>query len=121
MYEISVTTVFAASHHIVGYDGECARDHGHNWKTEVAVGLSHLDKTGMAIDFKKVKSILEEIIDPLDHRNLNDLHPFTEQNPTSENLAVWIYAELEKRLPAGVKPLRVRVWETEKYSVTYSK
>jgi 6-pyruvoyltetrahydropterin/6-carboxytetrahydropterin synthase len=121
MYEISVTATFAASHHIVGYDGECARDHGHNWKTEVVIGVPKLDQAGMAIDFKKVKCILDEIINPLDHRNLNDLYPFTEQNPTSENLAAWIYAELEKRLPSGAKMLRVRVWETEKYSVTYSK
>ncbi len=121
MYEISVTTGFAASHHIKGYDGECARDHGHNWKTEVVVGVPNLDAAGMAIDFKKVKNILEEITAPLDHRNLNDLHPFTEQNPTSENIAAWIFSELEKRLPAGAKPVRVRVWETDRYSVTYSK
>lgn len=121
MYEISVIAGFAASHRILGHDGECARDHGHNWKTEVAVGVSQLDRTGMAIDFKKVKTILDEILGPMDHRNLNEVHPFTKLNPTSENLAAWIYAELEKRLPPGAQPLRVRVWETEKYSVTYSK
>ena len=121
MYEISVTAGFAASNHIKGYDGECARDHGHNWKTEVVVGVLHPDGLGIAIDFKKIKNILGEITDPLDHRNLNDLFPFHEQNPTSENLAAWIFVELEKRLPTGVKPLKVRVWETEKYSVTYSK
>lgn len=121
MYEISVSTSFAASHHLVGYDGECARDHGHNWKAEAVVANSGLDEVGIAIDFKAVKKLLEAITEPLDHRNLNDLPPFTQKNPTSENLAAWIYGELEKRLPSGVKPLKVRVWETEKYSVTYSK
>jgi len=121
MYEISVSTTFAASHHLVGYNGECARDHGHNWKTEAVVAAGGLDEVGLAIDFKAVKKLLEEITEPLDHRNLNDLPPFNQKNPTSENLAAWIYTELEKRLPAGVKPLRVRVWETEKYAVTYSK
>jgi 6-pyruvoyltetrahydropterin/6-carboxytetrahydropterin synthase len=120
MYEISVSTTFAASHHLVGYNGECARDHGHNWKAEAVVAANGLDGVGIAIDFKAVKKTLEEITEPFDHRNLNDLPPFAQKNPTSENLAAWIYGELEKRLPSGVKPLRVRVWETEKYSVTYS-
>ena len=121
MYEISVHTTFAASHHLVGYNGECARDHGHNWKAEAVVAANGLDNIGIAIDFKAVKKLLEEITEPFDHRNLNDLPPFDQKNPTSENLAAWIYGELEKRLPSGVKPLKVRVWETEKYSVTYSK
>ena len=121
MYEISVHTTFAASHHLVGYNGECARDHGHNWKAEAVVASNGLDEVGIAIDFKAVKKLLEEITEPFDHRNLNELPPFGQKNPTSENLAAWIYGELEKRLPSGVKPLKVRVWETEKYSVTYSK
>jgi len=121
MYEISVSTSFAASHHLVGYNGECARDHGHNWKAEAVVAAGGLDDVGIAIDFKAVKKLLEEITEPFDHRNLNELPPFNQKNPTSENLAAWIYGELEKRLPAGVRPLRVRVWETEKYAVTYSK
>ena len=111
MYEISVYTTFAASHHLVGYNGECARDHGHNWKAEAVVASNGLDDVGIAIDFKAVKKLLEEITEPLDHRNLNDLPPFNQKNPTSENLAAWIYSELEK--------LNVKVKEVKDLNPTH--
>ncbi len=120
-YTMRVVTDFAAAHALRGYEGPCARLHGHNWKVEVEVEASALDEVGMGLDFKVIKDATRAVTDRLDHRNLNELAPFDELNPTAENIAAHLYRELARRLDdERVRVRAVTVWETERASVRYS-
>lgn len=120
MYEISVEGWFSAAHRLTDYRGKCERLHGHNWKVEVNLGRKSLDKAGMVMDFSKVKEVLEEVLGELDHQFLNELSYFEGKNPSSENIARWIYEGMERKLEGKeVRLLRVRVWESEKSSASY--
>lgn len=120
MYKLNVTSHFSSAHHLVGYDGPCKELHGHNWKVRVALLCDKIDSIGMAIDFTIVKKHLEEQMNELDHRLLNDLPAFQQNNPTSENIAKYLYDNLlAKFSPLGCKVSEVEVWESEKSSVVY--
>lgn len=120
MYELSVKANFAASHFLRGYKGKCESLHGHTWKVEVVLKHTKLDKLGMVIDFKEIKQKLNDILERLDHAHLNDIAPFTKKNPTTENLAQYIFGELSgKCRPLKVK--QVTVWESDNASATYCK
>src|SRR3989338_1289927 len=98
MFELMVETTFAAAHQLRGYKGKCEQVHGHNWKVQVHVIAERLNDIDIAMDFHDLKNILNEVIEPLDHSFLNDIFPFTEKNPSSENMAKWIYDFLNKKL-----------------------
>jgi len=120
MYELSVETNFSAAHQLRGYGGECERLHGHNWRVTLYVTTEGLNEIGLAIDFHELKRIAEEIVSTLDHSCLNEIFPFTEINPSAENIAKWIYDNLKKRLSGSdVHPSMVTVWESETASATY--
>jgi 6-pyruvoyltetrahydropterin/6-carboxytetrahydropterin synthase len=120
MYELSVKTSFSAAHRVVGHQGGCANLHGHNWEVEVLLSGKGLNETGFLIDFKDVKTALREIIDPLDHADLNMLEPFRTVNPTSENLAAHLFREASRRLNgAGIRISGVRVAESAGTSCLY--
>jgi len=113
VFEVYVKTHFSAAHSLRGYAGDCARVHGHNWMVEVFVRSAELVELGIGIDFRDVRTAVEEVLAELDHRDLNDLPLFTEQNPTSENIARFIYKELSRRLNTGkIQVSRVKVSET---------
>ena len=101
MFEIKVIGDFSSAHNLRGYLGRCEELHVHNWKVEVVLFGKRLDKTGMLIDFKKVKATINEILDRLDHKYLNDISYFRKVNPTSENIAKYIYDNL-KLISRGV-------------------
>ncbi len=121
MYEIEVRQAFEAAHIINGYDGKCARLHGHNWEVVAIVRGEKLDALGMLIDFKIVKAQLKKILDEFDHRFLNDLEPFAEENPTAENLARKIFERLSSSeiFNGSAKLYAVKVCESPNSSVTY--
>lgn len=120
MYELAIETTFSAAHQLRGYGGKCEKLHGHNWRVIVYVTAEKLNEIGLAIDFTELKKITEEIIAPLDHTCLNEVFPFTEINPSSENIAKWIYDNLAKRLAGkDVQVSMVTVWESETASATY--
>ena len=91
MYELSVDSQFSSAHYLKGYEGECARIHGHTWKVSLAVQTESTDTLGIGLDFKYIASMLDSITAHLDHRNLNDLDLFRGCNPTAENVAKVIY------------------------------
>jgi len=122
MYSIKVEAYFSSAHNLREYKGKCEELHGHNWKVEVEACSSILDKTGMVLDFKYLKIRLNKILDDLDHKYLNKIPYFKKHNPTSENLAKYIFdrfnTSLNKFNPlASLKS--VTVWETDKSSATY--
>ena len=118
MYELTISGEFAAAHYLKGYQGPCQVLHGHTWKLEVTIHSAVLNELGLVVDFKELKSRLQEILKPLDHGCLNDLPAFQNTNPTTENLAKYIYQEFRRQsLPVQVK--QVRVWESDSSSVIY--
>lgn len=120
MFELMVDTTFAAAHQLRGYKGKCEQMHGHNWKVQVHVVAEKLNDIDIAIDFHDLKELLDEVITPLDHSFLNDIFPFTEKNPSSENIAKWIYDSLNKKLSdEHVQVSAVTVWESDTASATY--
>ncbi|MBA3060971.1 MAG: 6-carboxytetrahydropterin synthase QueD [Nitrospirae bacterium] len=120
MFELMVDTTFAAAHQLRGYKGKCEQMHGHNWKVQVHVVAEKLNDIDIAIDFHDLKELLNEVITPLDHSFLNDIFPFTEKNPSSENIAKWIYDSLNKKLSdEHVQVSAVTVWESETTAATY--
>jgi 6-pyruvoyltetrahydropterin/6-carboxytetrahydropterin synthase len=122
MFEISIRDEFSSAHNLRGYKGKCEAVHGHNWQVGVVVSSKSLDSIGMAIDFKKLKEITNSVIKDLDHKYLNDLAYFKKINPTSENIAKFIFdriSPLIKREKVSLK--NVSVWENRNSKATYSK
>lgn len=120
MYELTVETSFSAAHQLRGYMGKCEQMHGHNWKVQVHVVASRLNEIDLAVDFHELKQLTKETISSLDHSFLNDMFPFTEKNPSSENIAKWIFDSLKKKINKGYVNLSaVTVWESESASATY--
>jgi 6-pyruvoyltetrahydropterin/6-carboxytetrahydropterin synthase len=121
MYTVTIETEFSAAHIIRGYDGPCSRLHGHNWKVTVEAKTNILDNLGMSVDFYILQKKTEEVIAKFDHRDLNTIPPFDKElNPTSENIARYIYDELKKLLPVNVKLSFVAIGETGQYTAKYS-
>jgi 6-pyruvoyltetrahydropterin/6-carboxytetrahydropterin synthase len=120
MYEISVVTGFSAAHSLRDYEGECARVHGHNWRVRVTVRADEPGANGIAIDFRDLKRLTNEVVARLDHTCINEVAPFDVRNPTSENIARWLCEELRPKLSAsGVTLARIDVQENENSSVSY--
>jgi len=120
IYELSVDTHFSAAHNLLGYKGDCARMHGHNWGVTATVGTQSLNGTGMSKDFKEISAALEYIVKRFDHQTLNLLDEFIALNPTAENIARIIYESLSEKL-TDVDVISVTVSESERYRVTYKK
>lgn len=119
MYEVSIFLEFSAAHQLRNYRGRCENLHGHNWKVEVSIHTKELDKIGMVIDFKKLKDKTRMVLDRLDHIYLNELPYFKKNNPTSENIARYIYDKLSQGLRFNGQGLRVKVWETDTSCASY--
>lgn len=120
MYELRIIDTFSAAHQLSFFTTGCERLHGHNWKVEVYVQGSELNVDGILIDFKELKKALQEVLNYLDHRFLNDLEPFKTISPSSENVSRWIHQEMTKRLkPYGLIVSKVTVWESENASASY--
>jgi 6-pyruvoyltetrahydropterin/6-carboxytetrahydropterin synthase len=120
MYELMVESKFAAAHQLRGYKGKCEKLHGHNWRVTIAVTAERLDEQGLAIDFHDLKSALREVLDQLEHSFLNEIFPFTQINPSSENVAKWIYDSMAKKVDDdNVEVASVTVWESDTASASY--
>lgn len=121
MFTLKIVTDFASAHTLRDYPGACSRMHGHNWKVEVEVSGTELDEMGMLVDFKKIKKATKVITERLDHYYINDIAPFTEINPTAENLAKYFFEELQKQITEPNTMInQVTLWETERACATYS-
>ena len=113
MFKLIVKKEFSSAHILHGHPGDCKRMHGHNWIVEA--------KVGMVIDFKDIKKNLADIVSKLDHRFLNEIEPFTENNPTAENISKYIYKELSKNINTdNIKVSEIKLWETNNSAVIYT-
>lgn len=120
MFEVSVEYSFAAGHALRGYKGKCENVHGHNYKVRVTVGGEKLNSIGLLIDFSDLRAAVRGLAERFDHQFLNDLDPFTETNPSAENLACYLGAELQRKLKdQGLRVSNVTVWETDTTSASY--
>jgi 6-pyruvoyltetrahydropterin/6-carboxytetrahydropterin synthase len=117
VYEVSKDYGFSAAHQIRMHGGKCERLHGHNWRIRVHARAARLNRIGMVVDFADLQAIVAEICARFDHRNVNEVPPFTEVNTTAENLARFFYVEANQRLAAAdggrVSVSKVEVWENE--------
>ncbi len=121
MFSLKVEGVFSSAHNLRGYKGKCEDLHGHNWRVEITVKSGELDDIGMVLDFKYLKSRLNAVLEKMDHKYLNKIPYFSaaggkKVNPTSENIAKYIYHKLKTRIPLLD---RVTVWENSTSCATY--
>lgn len=115
-----VETTFSAAHQLRGYKGKCEHLHGHNWKVQVHISADRLNEIDIVMDFNDIKRLLNETTAPLDHSFLNDVFPFTEKNPSSENIAKWIFDTLKKKINSEhIQLSAATVWESDSASATY--
>jgi 6-pyruvoyltetrahydropterin/6-carboxytetrahydropterin synthase len=122
MYEATIETHFSSAHRLRQYNGECERLHGHNWNVQVSIASQELDDLGMVIDFKELKGKTNALMDRFDHQYLNEVSPFAELNPTTENIARYIFDELSKTVNTNsVKVNKVTVWESPTCYASYGR
>lgn len=118
---VAKTFTFDAAHHLVGYDGDCARPHGHTY--HLAIHLSgFIGHNGLVIDFKDLKALAQKyILASLDHYDLNAVFP--DMITSAENLAVWIFERLHDAIDTDLtlrtcytdqrlRLEKIELWET---------
>ena len=121
MFELKVVTHFAAAHQLKMVAQKCENLHGHNWKIEICLAGKALNNAGVLMDFGEIKQHVSEIMTRLDHKFLNELEHFGDNNPpSSENIACYIAHALQALIKdPEVKVARVTAWESEDACATY--
>ena len=120
MFELKILSQFAAAHQLKEFGGKCENLHGHNWKVEVYVTGNKLEKNGLLMDFRLIKKATEEVLDGLDHQFLNDLEVFSTINPSSENIARYIFESLALKLDnEQVRISKITAWESDTACASY--
>ena len=128
MFEVVIRQTFSSAHALRHYHGGTEPLHGHNFEVEVVLrGKQLQNKVKYLVDFVAVQEALEAILKPMDHVNLNEMPPFDRENPSTENIALFIGQQFTRRwraLPAGRQAVGVRlasvtVWETSRQAARY--
>lgn len=116
MIEVGVEAQFYATHALRGDFGSASDLHGHHYRVRAVFSGERLGPDGVLVDISCVETSLRSLSLRLEGQNLNELKPFTLQNPTAERLAMYVWEELEKSLkgllPYGVSLTEVTVWES---------
>ena len=104
--EIFREFTFEAAHHLpnVPPGHKCGRLHGHSYRAEVHISGPVHPRTGWVMDFADIKSLFTPLRHQLDHRYLNEVDGL--DNPTSENVARWIWDRLTDSLPLSAVVVR---------------
>ena len=120
-WRLTVRSEFSAGHALRHYHGKCESPHGHNFSVEATVeGDTLTEDTEFLVDFSVLKKRLNAILDTLDHQNLNLTSPFDILNPTSENLARYIFQQFSPVTASlGVRLHSLTVGEKAAQSATY--
>lgn len=122
-YRVRVEARFESAHFLRSYRGVVEPLHGHSYKVEAELSLAGgaVDHESIAVDFVSAKKSLEEIAKRLDYKCINDVAPFTEQNPSAENLAAWFHKELTEKVREERAIVdSVTIWEGPVNAVTYT-
>ncbi|MDP1725694.1 MAG: 6-carboxytetrahydropterin synthase [Bacteroidota bacterium] len=126
---LSITKLFhfEAGHRLSNYDGPCKNIHGHSYKLHISITGEKLTN-GILIDFKVLKKIVETaVINEMDHslllkrnelnitatENLGSKILWLDEDPTAEYLVTYIGSKIQNELPAGIRLLRLRLYETD--------
>lgn len=122
LHEVMIQMSFSSAHYLRDYVGKCANLHGHNYKVEVHARGRKLDQIGMLIDFTDLKAATKQVVDYLDHRNINDLPPFDREiNSTAEEIAAYFLREVGAQINNDrIQVFKVRIWETDNCVVSCS-
>lgn len=139
MYTLQTSASFDSAHFLKGYEGKCSNIHGHRWKVEVTVASEDVElegqTRGMVVDFKTLKNDLKDLTNELDHKLIieeGSLKAKTKEalleeefsivelpfRPTAENLAKYIYEEMEEK---DYMVVLVKVYETPNNCAGYSR
>ncbi len=115
MIKVVKEFTFDAAHFLPNYDGPCCNMHGHTYKLQIGFA-GEVKDSGFVVDFNYLKAVIEKTtIKELDHHLLNEVKKmgFPAQNPTAENMVLWM---VERLAPftgsSGVDLVLVRLWET---------
>jgi len=121
-WKLKVKKDFSAAHQLRNYGGKCENMHGHNFGVEVEIEGNQLDsRVEILMDFKELKKELSEVLDTLDHQHLNSVEYFEHRNPSSENIARYIYKEMQKRVEnEHIKLVYASVSEKDSSVASYS-
>jgi 6-pyruvoyltetrahydropterin/6-carboxytetrahydropterin synthase len=120
IFEVKVISGFAAAHNLLNFRGKCENLHGHNWKVEVVLRGVRLEENGILVDFGEVKQAVREALEELDHKHLNELPYFRDNNPSSENIARFIFELLSEKFDGPDRKLySVSAWESADACATY--
>ena len=121
MFEVMIERNFSSAHQLRGYRGKCQNLHGHNYKVEIYARGRELNNIGLLVDFVELKTAADEIVQFLDHKNINELPPFDEElNPSAENLARFILERVAAHVrDERVEIFKVRCFETPTSVATY--
>jgi 6-pyruvoyltetrahydropterin/6-carboxytetrahydropterin synthase len=120
-FTVRCRATFEAAHHLVDYVGGPEPVHGHSWTIEVALGREKLGAYDLSVDFVPTEALVKELAGRLHNRDLNTVSPFDRENPSAENVALWIADEIRAAgvLGNGVRLEEVTVWEGSRNSVTF--
>jgi len=114
--EISKKFFIEAAHKLpnVPEDHKCRRLHGHSFRVEITISGAVGEDSGWVMDFADISAAFKPLYNQLDHHYLNEVQGL--ENPTSENLARWIWQRLKPELPLLTK---ITISETCTASCTY--
>jgi 6-pyruvoyltetrahydropterin/6-carboxytetrahydropterin synthase len=120
-FEVMIERNFSSAHQLRGYRGKCENLHGHNYKIEIYARGNELNNIGLLVDFVELKETADQLVAYVDHKNLNELEPFVEeQNPSAENVARFFLEKLASKLNDDrVQIYKVRCFETPTSVATY--
>jgi 6-pyruvoyltetrahydropterin/6-carboxytetrahydropterin synthase len=121
LFTIAVETHFQASHQITLSDGSKEPLHKHDWIATVEVSSEKLNEMGLVMDFERLKKRIRKIVAPFENTTLESHDCFRKTNSSAENVAKYIFEQLEPMIPAQVKLESVSVIEKEGCLAKYRK
>ncbi len=121
MFTITVKNYFWAPHQLTMPDGSKEPTHSHNWAVTARVAADNLDQMQTVMDFHHLKALLSEILEPLENQGLAKNEYFNKNNPSAENVACYVYENLDIKLPERVRLISVSVVEHPGCKAIYDK
>jgi len=111
VFAVSVNVCFWASHSLRLPDGSVEPAHSHNWVVTAEFAREKLDGSAFVADFGKLRAMLAEVVSCFNNQALEQTDYFRRNNPSAENVAKYIFLQLEPRLPADIRLNYVSVEE----------